>query len=288
MLLGALIDTGLAGEQLTKALSGLSLPGYALRWEGVMKGPIAATQVTVDVSEARIERHLVDVEALLEAATIPDSVRQDARAIFRRLAEVEAGIHGTTPDRIHFHELGAIDTLVDIVGVLWGLKLLGVEKCYASALPVASGWTQSLHGPIPLPAPATLSLLRDVPLTPAPVEGELVTPTGAALLTHLVEGFGPPPAMTLRTIGYGAGSKDFSRPNVLRLWLGEVKHEVALEPLTLVENNVDDVNPRIYRHVSEQLHAAGALDVTLIEAKGGGQAESGSRNAVDTAFTGQR
>jgi uncharacterized protein (TIGR00299 family) protein len=263
MILGALIDTGSAGEQLTQALNGLSLPGYALRWEGVMKGPIAATQVTVDVSEATTERHLADVEALLDAATLPEEVRHDAIAVFRRLAEVEAGIHGTTPDRIHFHELGAIDTLVDIVGVLWELKLLGVEKCYASALPVAPGWTQSLHGPIPLPAPATLSLLRDVPLTPAPVEGELVTPTGAALLTHLVEGFGPPPAMTLRTIGYGAGSKDFSKPNVLRLWLGEVEQKVTLEPLLVLETNIDDMNPQIYEHVSEMLFAAGALDVTL-------------------------
>jgi uncharacterized protein (TIGR00299 family) protein len=263
MILGALIGTGLEGDRLAQMLTGLNLPGYALRWERVMKGPIAATQVTVEVSETKTERHLAEVEALLDAATIPSDVCQDAKAIFRRLAEVEAGIHGTTPDRIHFHELGAIDTLVDVVGALWGLKLLGVEEVYASPLPVARGWIQSLHGPLPLPAPATLALLRDVPLTPAPVEGELVMPTGAALLTHLAERFGPPPAMTLRAIGYGAGSKDFSRPNVLRLWLGEVEHEATLEHLLLLETTIDDMNPQIYEHVSEGLFAAGALDVTL-------------------------
>lgn len=263
MLLGALIDTGLEGEQLIEALSGLDLPGYALRWKRVMKESLAATQVTIEVSEKMTERRLADVESLLDAATIPDELRQDAKAIFLRLAEVEAGIHGTTPESVHFHELGAIDTLVDIVGVLWGLKLLGVDKVYASALPVAPGWTQSLHGSIPLPAPATLSLLRDVPLIPAPVEGELVTPTGAALLTHLAEKFGPPPSMILRTVGYGAGNKDFSRPNILRLWLGEMAEDITLEHLLKLETNIDDMNPQIYEHVSEMLFSAGALDVTL-------------------------
>jgi uncharacterized protein (TIGR00299 family) protein len=236
MLLGALIDAGLESDRLTQALSSMDLAGYTLSWERMMKGPLAATQVTVEVTESKTERHLADVEALLDAATMPEDLRQDAKSIFRRLAEAEAVIHGTTPDRIHFHELGAIDTLVDIVGVLWGLKLLGVDKVYASALPVAPGWTKSLHGPIPLPAPATLALLRDVPLTPASVEGELVTPTGAALLTHLAEQFGPPPPMTLRTVGYGAGSKDFSRPNVLRLWLGDITDDIKSKSVGFAES----------------------------------------------------
>jgi uncharacterized protein (TIGR00299 family) protein len=287
MILGALIDAGREpaspaparagaraeplGERLAQALTGLNLPGYALRWERVMKGPFAATQVTVEIDDTTTERHLSDVEALLEAADIPDDVRQDAQAVFRCLAEVEAAIHGTTPDQVHFHELGAIDTLVDVVGALWGLKLLGVEKVFASPLPAARGWVQSMHGPLPLPAPATLALLRGVLLSPAPVEGELVTPTGAALLTHLAEAFGPPPAMTLRAIGYGAGRKDFpspgqgasSHPNVLRLWLGEVQDETPLERVVLLETNIDDMNPQLYEHVAERLFDAGALDVTL-------------------------
>jgi len=271
MMLGALIDAGLQGQRLQEALSGLNLPGYALRWERVMKGPFAATQVTVEVHDSASERRLADVEALLDGADLPGAVRTDARAIFVRLAQVEAEIHGSTPDQVHFHELGAIDTLVDVVGALWGLSLLGVERVYASPLPAARGWVRSRHGPLPLPAPATLALLRDVPLVPAPVEGELVTPTGAALLTHLAESFGPPPAMRLRSIGYGAGRKDFpagepgaqGHPNILRLWLGELQGSAVLEPMVMLETNIDDMNPQLYAHVAEQLFAAGALDVTL-------------------------
>lgn len=271
MMLGALIDAGLEGERLAEALDGLQLPGYALHWERVMKGPIAAIQVTVNVNDTATERRLSDVEALLDASDVPDSVRSSAKIIFRRLAEVEAGVHGTTPDLIHFHELGAIDTLVDVVGTLWGLDLLGVEDVYASPLPAARGWVRSQHGPLPLPAPATLALLRDVPLSPAPVVGELVTPTGAALVTHLAKEFGPAPAMTLRAIGYGAGRKDFAsgdggaigHPNVIRLWLGELESKATLEPLVLLETNIDDMNPQLYEHVAGKLFAAGALDVTL-------------------------
>lgn len=271
MILGALIDAGLQGERLAEALKGLDLPGYALRWERVMKGPIAATQVTVEVTDTATKRHLADVESLLDGAEIPDDVRRGAKAVFRRLAEVEAVVHGTTSDKIHFHELGAIDTLVDVVGALWGLKLLNVNEVFASPLPAARGWVRSQHGPLPLPAPATLALLSDVPLSPAPVEGELVTPTGAALLTHLSKSFGPPPAVTLRAVGYGAGRKDFpsreegagSYPNVLRLWLGEAETQAMLEPLVLLETNIDDMNPQLYAHVTSQLFAAGALDVTL-------------------------
>jgi uncharacterized protein (TIGR00299 family) protein len=270
MILGALIDAGLDGERLQEALAGLNLPGYALRWERVMKGPFAATLATVAVHDTATERRLADVEALLDAADLPAGLSARARAIFARLAEVEAAIHDMTPAQVHFHELGAIDTLVDVVGALWGLSLLGVERVYASPLPAARGWVNSRHGPLPLPAPATLALLRDVPLVPAPVEGELVTPTGAALLTHMAEGFGPPPAMTLRAIGYGAGRKDFAgqsgaqgHPNILRLWLGELQTAASLEPMVMLETNIDDMNPQLYAHVARQLFAAGALDVTL-------------------------
>jgi len=272
MILGALIDAGLDGERLLEALAGLNLPGYVLHWERVMKGPLAATQAAVEVNESHTERYLADIVALLDAAEIPEPVIHGAKAVFGRLAEVEAGIHGTTPDKIHFHELGAIDTVVDIVGALWGLELLGVEEVYASALPAARGWIQSGHGLLPLPAPAALSLLRGVPLVPAVVDGELVTPTGAALLTFLVKQFGPPPAMTLRKIGYGAGRKDFAAPNgsaappnVLRLWLGDVERERMLEPLVMLETNIDDMNPQVYEYVAQQLFAAGALDVTLTD-----------------------
>lgn len=271
MILAGLIDAGLEGERLTEALAGLKLPGYVLRWERVTKGAFAATQVTVEVTDVQTERRLADLEALLDAADLPEDVCEGARDIFRRLAQVEAEIHATTPDQIHFHELGGIDTLVDVVGALCGLALLGVEAVYASPLPVVQGWVQSRHGPLPLPAPATLALLRGVPLVPGPVEGELVTPTGAALLTHLARRFGSPPAMTLQTIGYGAGRKDFpprgrdavGHPNLLRLWIGVTQRAATWEPMVLLETSIDDMNPQLYEHVAERLFAAGALDVTL-------------------------
>lgn len=270
MILGALIDVGLSGDRLSTALAELNLPGYVLTWDRVMKGPIAATQASVEVTDTRTPRHLSDIEALLDAADIPASIRVGAKAVFGTLADIEAGIHGTTTDKIHFHELGAIDTIVDVVGALWGLEMLEVEEVYASALPAARGWIRSEHGTLPLPAPATLSLLRGVPLVPAPVDGELVTPTGAALLGFAAKGFGPPPALTLRRIGYGAGRKDFTTPtgdpgppNVLRVWLGEIERESMLEPLLMLETNIDDMNPQLFEHVAQRLFAAGALDVTL-------------------------
>lgn len=271
MILGALIDAGVDGEQLKQGLAALNLPECVLRWERVMKGPVAATQVTVEAQDSGKERVLADVEALIDAASLPKHVREDARAIFRRLAEVEAQIHGITPDQVHFHELGAVDTLIDVVGALLGLAFLQVEMVFASPLPAARGWVRSEHGHLPLPAPATLSLLKDVPLAPAPVDGELVTPTGAVLLKHMAAGFGPPPAMTLRAIGYGAGRKDFVSdardaevyPNILRIWVGETKRGKTLEPMLLLETNIDDMNPQLYEHVTEHLFASGALDVTL-------------------------
>jgi uncharacterized protein (TIGR00299 family) protein len=264
MILGALIDAGLEGIRLTKALAGLNLPDLKLRWERVLKGPLDATQVTVEVNDsATTGRGLADVEALLEAADIPQDVLQGARAVFGRLAGVAAEIHGLTPERVRLHELGTLDKLVDVVGALWGLELLGVEQVYASPLPAARGWIESAHGRSFLPTPATLALLHDVALSPAPVEGELVTPTGAALLTHLTRSFGPPPVMTLRAVGYGAGRKDFSPPHVLRLWLGEVEGEATLERLVLLETSIDDMIPQIYAHVIEELFATGARDVTL-------------------------
>jgi uncharacterized protein (TIGR00299 family) protein len=263
MILGALIDAGLDGARLVDALANLNLPGYELHWERVMKGALVATQFSVEVQETGTERRLADVQALLTAAKLPEHLCQATWAIFQRLAEVEAEIHGTTADQIHFHELGAIDTLVDVVGVLWGLTLLDVDAVCASPLPAARGWVRSRHGPLPLPTPATLALLRNVPLVPALVEGELVTPTGAALLTHLAVNFGPPPAMMLRHIGYGDGRKDFARPNVLRVWLGDGEGTAKWEPMLVLETNIDDMNPQLYQHVADQLFDAGALDVTL-------------------------
>jgi hypothetical protein len=186
-------------------------------------------------------------------------------SIFRRLGEVEASIHGTTPDQVHLHELGGVDTIVDVVGALAGLDALGVEAVYASPLPLGRGFVRGAHGQIPLPAPATLALLKGAPVVGSDLDVELVTPTGAALLSSLAVAFGPIPAMTLTAVGYGAGGRDLSIPNVLRLLLGDqaAPNTAITETLAVLETNIDDLNPEIYDYVMARLFKAGALDVFL-------------------------
>jgi uncharacterized protein (TIGR00299 family) protein len=267
MILGALLDGGLDGRRLVKALAALNLPGYKLRWERVLKGPLDATQATVEVEAGVPERRMSDVEAVLNASDIPQDVLQGSLAVLQRLAEAQTDARGFVPAQVPSSDAWTLETLLLVVGSLWGLNMLGVERVYASPLPAARGWDESEKGPLPLPRPATLALLQDVALSPAPVEGELVTQTGAALLTHLARDFGPPPPMTLRTVGYGAGRKDYSHPNVLRLWLGEVEGGAELERLVLLETGIDNMNPQLYEHVSQQLLDAGARDVMLVPAQ---------------------
>ena len=269
MLLGALLAAGVSEEELRDRLAALRLPGFALGVERVQKAGIGALQVEVRVTDHATERHLPEIVGLVEASAIPDSVKRRAATIFRRLGAVEAAIHGASPERVHLHELGGIDTIVDVVGVLTGFELLGAERVTCSPLPLARGFVNSAHGRLPLPAPATVALLQGVPVTGAEVEGELVTPTGAALVTELAAGFGPLPAMRLRAAGYGAGRAERAIPNVVRLLVGEAgpggegegEAAAAAEPLFMVETNIDDMNPELYDYVSARLFAAGALEV---------------------------
>lgn len=223
MILGALLDAGLEEEVLRRELAQLPLEGYELEVASVQRGGIGATQVRVHVAADPTPRHLRDIEALLERSPLPEAVRQRSLLAFRLLAEAEARVHRTTPDRIHFHEVGAVDAIVDIVGAMIGLEQWQVERVYASPLPMGRGWVRCQHGPLPLPAPATLELLRGVPTYGVEVEGELVTPTGAAILRAVACAFGPQPPMLLQTIGYGAGHHDFPFPNLLRLLIGEME-----------------------------------------------------------------
>ena len=272
MLLGALVDAGVAEAALQERLAALALPGFELSLQRVQKGGIAALQADVRVSDQRSVRHLPEIIALVENSGVPAPIKRRACALFERLGAVEAAIHGTSRERVHLHELGGIDTIVDVVGVLSGFELLGVERVECSPLPLGRGFVDSAHGRLPLPAPATVALLKGVPVTGAPVAGELVTPTGAALVTELAAGFGPLPAMTLRATGYGAGSADREIPNVVRLLVGERQEaaeaatagaggsaEAAL--LTMLETNIDDMNPELYDYVGARLFAAGALEV---------------------------
>ncbi|MCY3991573.1 MAG: nickel pincer cofactor biosynthesis protein LarC [Caldilineaceae bacterium] len=270
IFLGCLVDAGWPLDSLHKSVDSLNLPSgsWSIKTQPAMQRGIRATRVDVDVSDETAERHLADVLKIIDASTLPAEVKRRAGAVFTRLAEAEAHIHGTTTDAVHFHEVGALDAIIDIVGVCTGLHELAVTALYASPLPLGPGWANSMHGRIPLPAPATLELLAAVnaPTVPAPGPGELVTPTGAALLAELA--LFRQPEIRLRTIGYGAGQKQFDWPNVARLWLGEEQaeapHQPAREPtesLLVLETNIDDMNPELYEPVQRRLFDAGALDV---------------------------
>jgi pyridinium-3,5-bisthiocarboxylic acid mononucleotide nickel chelatase len=265
MLLGALVDAGLPVENLREKLARLNLGDeFELKANRVSKNGFGATKVDVLVHEHQHGRHLAEIEAILHKSSLPGQIQKQAASIFRRLAEVEAGIHGQPVEQVHLHEVGGVDTIVDVVGTLVGLEELGVQQVYASALPLGRGFVQGAHGQIPLPAPATVALLKGVPVRGSEIEMELVTPTGAVLLTSLCAGFGPIPAMTLTGQGYGAGGRDLPIPNVLRLLLGEqvdAGQAAGIETLGLLETNVDDNSAEINGYVMEQLLAAGALDV---------------------------
>jgi uncharacterized protein (TIGR00299 family) protein len=269
MILGALLDAGVEPEVWQEELSKLNLSGYQLKIDRVQKQGIAATAVKVLVSEGKQERHLAEIEELVGTSQLLTEVKETSVEVFRRLAVAEARVHGTTPDRIHFHEVGGVDAIIDIVGSVVGLRLLGVEEIYASTLPLGHGFVDCAHGRLPLPAPATLELLQGVPVLLRDVEGELVTPTGAAILTTLAKGFGPFPPMTVEGIGYGAGQRDFPFPNLLRLLVGTTSPalDARMETLTLLEANIDDLNPEFYGHLMERLFSAGALDVYLTPAQ---------------------
>lgn len=266
MFLGCLVDAGWPLEALQATIEGLNLPpdSWSLQAQSVMRGPLRATLLDVQATEGDHHRHLSDVRRMIEAADLPEAVQERAIAVFTRLARAEAAVHGTSVEEVHFHEVGALDAIIDIVGGTAGLQALDIEQLYASAVPLGQGWTDSAHGRIPLPAPATLSLLTEVQALsrPAPGPGELVTPTGAALLAEFAI-FRQPP-MQLQRVGIGAGQKTFDWPNIARLWLGEAATVSADRgQLVQLETNIDDMNPELYPTVSEQLFAGGALDVWM-------------------------
>jgi uncharacterized protein (TIGR00299 family) protein len=265
MLLGALVDAGLPLEVLKEKLAGLNLPGFEIEARTVFKNGFRATKVNVIVQDTQTERHLAEIESLFNESALEPALRDRATAILLRIGQVEAGIHGQPVEAVHLHELGGLDTIIDVTGVLAGLDILEIERVFVSPLPLGRGFTRGAHGQIPLPAPATLALLEGVPVTGSDLEVELVTPTGAALLTSLAAGFGPVPAMTLSAIGYGAGGRDLPIPNLLRVLIGEAgtRDGLVLDFLEILETNIDDLNPEFYDHVLARLFEAGALDVTL-------------------------
>ena len=267
MILGALLDLGVSLDDLRRELAGLPLTGYQLQVSRVTRQGIGGLYVNVRPNEGQVERTLSDILAIIGQSTLSAEVDELSRRIFTRLAEAEARVHNQEVEAVHFHEVGAVDAIVDIVGAAVGLKLLGVERVECSPLNVGGGFVEARHGVLPVPAPATLELLKGVPVYSRGTSHELVTPTGAAIVTTLAACFGPMPAMTVEGIGYGAGKAELEMPNLLRVVVGdseEVGGDYLSDTVTLLETNLDDMNPQFYDYVMERLFAAGALDVYLI------------------------
>ena len=265
MILAAMLDAGLSWNSLLDGLAGLNLDGYEITKKKTIKNGFQAAQVEVKVTDQVTERHLVEILALIDSSSLPDFIKTQAVQIFQRLGQIEADIHGVEVDKVHLHELGGIDTIIDVSGALLGLHLLQIEQVFCSPFPIGRGFIRGAHGLIPLPSPATTALLKGVPVRSSEIEKELVTPTGAAILTHFASGYGTIPSMTIEHVGYGAGGRDLPVPNLIRLLLGDKETDsgIKVETLVVLETNIDDLNPQIYDYLIDQLFSQGALDVTL-------------------------
>jgi uncharacterized protein (TIGR00299 family) protein len=266
MTLGALIGAGADPERLREGLAALGISGYRIEIGRKTAGYIEATDVRVIIEETHRphDRRLAEILETIHGADLSDRVKRTAEGIFRRLAEAEGRVHGYSPEEVHFHEVGALDAIVDIVGAALCLEMLGWPKVVASPMPTFHGYVKGAHGVFPLPAPATAEILRGVPWRKLDIEGELVTPTGAAIIREIAAEFGPLPAMRIESIGYGAGKSVFEIPNVLRIMLGEETASPSVAgAVAVIETNIDDLNPQFYETAMERLFAAGALDVFL-------------------------
>jgi len=265
MILGALVDAGLELEVLQGELSKLRLEGFRLEAKKVKRCAITGTKVEVVIEHPQhSHRHLSHILEVIQGSSLSPQVQADCQTIFTRLAEAEAKIHGTSVEHVHFHEVGALDSIVDIVGSAIGLRHLGLGKIFSSPLHLGSGFVMAEHGKLPVPAPATAELVKEVPTYSTEVAGELTTPTGAAIITTLASQFGSMPFMKIQSVGYGAGSKEFpSLPNLLRLMVGEVDGDLEEDTIAILESNIDDMNPQFFETLWERLFQAGALDVYL-------------------------
>jgi uncharacterized protein (TIGR00299 family) protein len=264
MTVAALLDLGVPLEYLQTELTRLPLPhtAFRLETEPCRRHGIAATRFVVHEAEHQPHRHYTDIAALIEASSLTEPVKERAQRIFFRLAEAEAKVHGMDIGQVHFHEVGAIDSLVDIVGAAICLEYLSVGKIFASPLPLGSGFVETAHGLLPVPAPATAELLRGLPVHDRIGPGERVTPTGAAIIAALINGIGIPAGFTTEKIGYGAGTKDFDdTPNILRAFLGTSGRPLSREEIVVIETNIDDSSPEALGYAMERFLTEGALDV---------------------------
>lgn len=272
MTLGALIDLGVSAEWLHAQLSRLPLTGFRLQVTPVVRNGISAKRVNVEVFESKKSRNFKEIKSVLENCPLSETVRSTSHNIFEKLARAEAVIHDCAMEAVHFHELGGIDAMVDIVGTALGLEKLGIKKVTASKLPLGSGFVDCQHGKLPVPAPATIEILKAVPVYGTKTTSELVTPTGAAIVAALAESFGPLPEMQLHKTGYGAGQKELQdRPNLLRVMTGtltrlksNLKEGLPFDQIIILETCIDDMNPEIFGFLMERIFEDGALDAYWI------------------------
>jgi uncharacterized protein (TIGR00299 family) protein len=264
MILGSLIDAGLSARLLRKELKKLRIPTIHLKVKKVLKSGLSATQVIVEGrSEKKSHRNLKEILKIVERSGVEAKVKEESKEIFKRIASVEAKIHQIPMGEVHFHELGGLDSIVDIVGSVWGIRQLGIGRIHVSKVNVGGGFVKCEHGVLPVPAPATLSLMEGRPIYSSGVERELLTPTGAAILTTLGSEFGSMPPMKVERIGYGAGRDNLPHPNLLRLIIGDSESISGREKVVVIETNIDDMNPQFYDYVMEKLLAMEVLDVFI-------------------------
>ena len=263
MTLGALIDVGVDRIAIENAIKSLNLPDVTLRIETVIKNGFRATHVLVDHPEQHAHRHYSDICRILdEASALTDRQRDLARQLFLAVAESEARVHGATVEKVHFHEVGAVDSIVDIVGAAVGFDLLNADRVVCNFIPTGRGYVHIDHGICAVPAPGTAEILKGIPLADVPIEAELTTPTGAAIVKTLADRFGPMPAMTIEEVGYGAGTMTFpDRANVLRLFVGTSASSGDTESIAILETNLDDVSAEVIGYTRGRLMEKGALDV---------------------------
>jgi len=270
MTLASLLDLGMPFEHLQNELRKIKLDGYKLNYFRTERHMISAAAVTVEINDPAAHRHLRDILNIIEPSSLAEKIKVFARTAFQKLADAEAKIHQTSPDKVHFHEVGALDAIIDITGAAIGLEYFRPESISISPLPLGSGSVKSAHGMIPIPAPATIEILRGFRFRLEDTAGEKVTPTGAAILATAAEIYpvieSPSSSIKIEKVGYGAGAGDFpERPNLLRLMLGELDSSLPSEreEVQLIESNIDDMNPQIYSHLMSRLYEAGALEVFM-------------------------
>lgn len=272
MTLGALLDLGVPLQWLNEMLADVPLQGFEIKVAEVYRSGIRANQVEVLVHEKQPERNFAVIKTLIAKSRLPDRVKSMSTGIFTRLAEAEAEIHGCALEAVHFHEVGGVDALVDIIGTALGIEYLGIEQIVGSSVPLGKGFVTCRHGKLPVPAPATVALLKNAPIYGTDIEHELVTPTGAAIIAGLAHSFTPLPEMQIQQIGYGAGTRELeSRPNLLRIMIGkpfkldeDISENTQADWIWIVEASIDDMNPEMFGFVMDRLFDDGALDVCWI------------------------